>query len=108
MKEHEVQRASRRRIREDRRGDPHWTDEGDGYFALHIQYGGNAVVIHVGAGSEDQAAFREWLEYLDAARADPVASREGHQSWCSVSGCPDHGYDEAAPNDVENGRSGGL
>ena len=76
MKEHEVQRASRRRIREDRRGDPHWTDEGDGYFALHIQYGGNAVVIHVGAGSEDQAAFREWLEYLDAARAKSDESDE--------------------------------
>lgn len=59
----ELQAESRARIRAERKGNPHWTDLGDGYFALHIQYGGNAVVISCGPGSNDIAAVREWLEY---------------------------------------------
>lgn len=53
---------SRARIRAERKGDPSWVDLGDGWFALHIQYGGNAVTVHL-EGSGDASAFREWLTY---------------------------------------------
>ena len=58
----ELQAKSRARIRAETNGDPSWVDLGDGCFALHIQYGGNAVVLQV-AGSGDADAFREWLGY---------------------------------------------
>lgn len=58
----ELQRESRARIRAERSGDPDWTDLGDGWFALHIQYGGGAVTVHFD-GSGDADAFREWLEF---------------------------------------------
>ena len=58
-----LQATSRARIRVERDGDPHWVDLGGGRFALHIQYAGNAVIVDVGAGSEDATAFREWLAY---------------------------------------------
>ena len=57
------QAKSRERIRSERRGNPMWVDLGDGKFALHIQYGGNAVVVDIGPGTEDRAAFREWLTF---------------------------------------------
>ena len=62
----ELRKKSRRRIVQENNGDPSLTDLGDGYFALHIQYGGNAVVVNVGTGTEDQAAFREWVEFVVA------------------------------------------
>lgn len=58
----ELRRLSRERIRNERSGDPHWTDLGDGWFALHLQYGGNAVTVHLD-GAEDALAFREWLAF---------------------------------------------
>lgn len=58
----ELRRLSRERIRLERKGNPGWVDLGDGYFALHIQFGGNAVTVHFG-GWEDAMAFREWLAY---------------------------------------------
>jgi hypothetical protein len=69
--EQRLQRESRERIRSDRRGDPNWVDLEDGYFALHIQYGGNATIVRVHGGSEDIAAFREWLEYHWPTAKDP-------------------------------------
>jgi len=59
----ERQAASRARIRAERNGDPHWVELPGGMFALHIQYGGNAVIVSVGQGSGDIAAFREWLAF---------------------------------------------
>ena len=59
----DLQGASRHQVRLQRQGNPSWVDLGDGRFALHIQYGGNAVVVDVGRGSEDAAAMREWLEF---------------------------------------------
>jgi hypothetical protein len=62
MSDVQLQRESRARIRAERKGDPNWVDLGDGWFALHIQYGGNAVTVHFD-GSEDALAFREWLAF---------------------------------------------
>ena len=58
----ELQRQSRARVRAERKGDPNWTDLGDGYFALHIQYGGGALIVHLN-GSSDVDALREWLDF---------------------------------------------
>jgi len=55
-----LQRASRARLRAASLN-PHWVEFDDGTFALHIQYGGNAVIVSVGEGSQDIEAFREWL-----------------------------------------------
>ena len=72
-----LQRDSRARIRGERDGDPHWTYLGDGRFALHIQSGGNAVVVDVGQGTEDQMAFREWLTFHWPEQQREVMERLG-------------------------------
>lgn len=73
-----LQRESRARIRAERNLDPHYADLGDGAFALHIQYGGNALIANVGPGSGDQEAFREWLDAIAGVRLTPAGEpREG-------------------------------
>lgn len=62
MSDFRLQAESRARIRAERNGNPNWVDLGEGWFALHIQYGGNAVTVHF-EGSSDADAFREWLEF---------------------------------------------
>lgn len=67
-----LQRASRACIRVERNGDPHWVACEDGHFALHVQYGGGAVIVSVGSGSEDIAAFREWLDFHWPNTTSPI------------------------------------
>lgn len=71
-----LQAESRARIRAETNGDPSWVDLGAGWFALHIQYGGNAVTVHFD-GSGDADAFREWLTF-HWPPAEPVSGTIGH------------------------------